>query len=51
VETAISETQAAADEAMKNAIEKAKLDREKAVENAVKKVLDEAAKQEGKEGA
>jgi Fe-S-cluster-containing dehydrogenase component len=49
VKHAIETTQAAADETLKKATEKAKQDREKAVELAVKKVLDEAAKQKGEE--
>jgi Fe-S-cluster-containing dehydrogenase component len=44
-------TQAAADDAMKGAIEKAKAEKEKAVESAVKKALAEAAKEKGEEGS
>jgi len=49
VKEAVTRTQAAANEAMKTAADKAKAERDKAVENAVKKVLEEAAKQRGKE--
>ena len=42
---------AAAAEAMKGAMEKAKAEKEKAVESAVKKALDEAAKAKGEEGS
>jgi hypothetical protein len=47
VKDAIETTKATADDAMKKATEKAKQDREKAVELAVKKALDEAARQKG----
>ena len=36
---------------MKGALEKAKAEKEKAVQSAVKKALDEAAKAKGEEGA
>jgi len=49
VKNAIGTTQARADEAMKNATEKAKKDKEMAVEKAVKKALDDVSKQGGKE--
>ena len=49
VKNAIDTTQAAANETMKVAAEKAKQDKEKAVEMAVKKALDEAAKSKGEE--
>jgi hypothetical protein len=51
VKEATETTQAAADEAMKSAIEKAKADKEKAVEKAVKKALEEAAKENAGEGS
>jgi hypothetical protein len=49
VDTAIETTQAAADEVLEKTKEKAKLDKEKAVELAVKKALEEAAGRDGKE--
>jgi Fe-S-cluster-containing dehydrogenase component len=49
VKNAIETTQAAADEKLQKATEKAKQDREKAVELAVKKMMDEADKQKGEE--
>jgi Fe-S-cluster-containing dehydrogenase component len=51
VKEAIDTTQTAADDAMKSATEKAKADKEKAVERAVKKALDEAAKAKSEEGS
>jgi len=51
VREAIDATQAAADEARKKAAEKAKADQEKAVQAAVKKALDQAAKESAKEGS
>jgi Fe-S-cluster-containing dehydrogenase component len=51
VKEAIAATQAAANEAKKAAAEKAKADKEKAVDLAVKKALDEAAKESAKEGS
>jgi hypothetical protein len=44
-------TQAAADEARKKALDKAKADQEKAVQAAVKKALDQAKKEAAKEGS
>lgn len=49
VRDAVSAARAEADEKMKQAAEKAAKDRERAVEMAVKKALDEAAKENGKE--
>lgn len=51
VKEAIESTQATADETLKKATEKAKQDKEKAVELAVKKAMDDAAKQKGEEGS
>ena len=47
VKHAIDTTQAAADEAMKETTEKARQDKEKAVELAIKKTFEDAARQEG----
>jgi Fe-S-cluster-containing dehydrogenase component len=51
VKEAIETTQTAADEARTSATEKAKAAKEKAVEKAVKKALDEAAKGKAEEGS
>jgi formate dehydrogenase iron-sulfur subunit len=51
VKDAIDATQTAADEAMKKAMDKAKQDKEKAVELAIKKTMEEAAKQKDEEGS
>ena len=51
VKEAIDSTRAAAAEAAKKASEKAMKDKDKAVEMAVKKALQEAAKQNGEEGS
>ena len=49
VENALKTTQAAADEVLKNTKEKARLDKDKAVELAVKKAMEEAARREDEE--
>ncbi|MEJ2722077.1 MAG: 4Fe-4S dicluster domain-containing protein [bacterium] len=51
VDDAVEKTQNAADEAMAKAKERAAKEKEKAVETAVKKALEDAAKQHGKEGS
>jgi Fe-S-cluster-containing dehydrogenase component len=51
VKEAMETTQAAADEALKSAMDKAKQEKEKAVDLAVKKTMEEAARQKGEEGS
>jgi len=49
VREAVDSTQAAADEKLKKVNEKAKADKEKAVDKAVKEALENAAKESGEE--
>jgi len=49
VKEAAEATQSAADEALKKAMDKAKQEKEKAIELAVKKTMEEAARQKGEE--
>jgi hypothetical protein len=51
VKEAIDTTQSAADEKLKKANEKAKADKEKAIEKAVKEALENAAKEQGEENS